>query len=99
MTSAHSTRNTSIRTRKIRGEDSLLSSISISERAEGPEGIAGVIRCEKPFFGSANMAQRGREKRSEKSVCGRTKGELPVETRALTESVFYKSPMSNREFA
>src|SRR5919106_3173409 len=42
MTSAHSTRNTSIRTRKIRGEDSLLSSISISEREEGPEGICGV---------------------------------------------------------
>ena len=45
MTSAHSTRNTSIRTRKIRGEDSLVSSISIAEREEGPEGIAGVIRC------------------------------------------------------
>jgi hypothetical protein len=37
-TRPQSTRNTSIRTRKILGEDSLLSSISISER-EG--GIAG----------------------------------------------------------
>ena len=47
MSSAHSTRNTSIRTRKIRGEDSLFSSISIAEREEGPEGIDGVIRCKK----------------------------------------------------
>ena len=39
MTSAHSTRNTSIRTRKIRGEDSLVSSISIAERVEGPEAL------------------------------------------------------------
>src|SRR3954451_1694603 len=30
--SEHSTRNTSIRTRKIRGDDSLVSSISIAER-------------------------------------------------------------------
>jgi hypothetical protein len=51
MTSPHSTRNTSIRTRKIRGEDNLVSSISISERAEGPEGIAGVIRSRKAAFG------------------------------------------------
>ena len=61
MTSAHSTRNTSIRTRKIRGEDNLVSSISISEREEGPEGIAGVIRYEKPRSGT-NMAQRAGEK-------------------------------------
>src|SRR5437868_4905550 len=40
MTSAHSTRNTTIRTRKIRGEDSLVSSISIAEREEGLEAIA-----------------------------------------------------------
>ena len=58
-TSAHSTRNTSIRTRKIRGEDSLLSSISMSEREEWPEGIAGVIRCESRRWGT-NMAQRRR---------------------------------------
>src|SRR5450631_3984032 len=44
MTSAHSTRNTSIRTRKIRGEESFVSSISIAEREAGPAGIAGVIR-------------------------------------------------------
>src|ERR1700687_5124205 len=47
--SAQSTRNTSIRTRKMRGEDSLLSSISIAEREGEPEGIADVIRCEEPF--------------------------------------------------
>src|SRR5271166_6143340 len=38
-TSAHSTRNTSMRTRKIRGEDNLFSSISMAERGEEPEGI------------------------------------------------------------
>src|SRR3954470_1067490 len=58
MTSAHSTRNTSIRTRKIRGEDSLLSSISISEREEGPEGIASVIRYEKPRWRQYGTAGR-----------------------------------------
>src|SRR5882757_9785758 len=43
--SAHSTRNTSIRTRKIRGEDSLLSSISIAEREEGPDAIGLIVTC------------------------------------------------------
>ena len=33
--SEHSTRNTSIRTRKIRGDDSFVSSISIAERVVG----------------------------------------------------------------
>src|SRR5215204_1147162 len=70
MTSAHSTRNTSIRTRKIRGEDSLLSSISISEREEGPEGICGCIRYEKPSWGT-NMAQRAGEKSWEAAISGR----------------------------
>src|SRR5947209_7974624 len=51
MTREHNTRNTSIRTRKIRGEDSFVSSISMSERAEGPEGIAGVIRSKSRFGG------------------------------------------------
>src|SRR5512141_1094646 len=73
MTSTHSTRKTSIRTRKIRGEDSLLSSISIAEREEGPGGIAGVIRCEGPRAG-LNMAQRSREK----SLCGAGKGNFGV---------------------
>ena len=36
--SEHSTRNTSIRTRKIRGDDSLVSSISIAERVVGAIG-------------------------------------------------------------
>jgi hypothetical protein len=64
MTSAHSTRKTSIRTRKIRGEDSLGSSISIAERGAGLDGIADVIRCEEPVSGT-NMAQPSREKRSD----------------------------------
>src|ERR1700756_2326984 len=50
-TSAHSTRNTTIRTRKIRGDDSLVSSFSIAARGEGPEGIANDIRCGEPVFG------------------------------------------------
>src|ERR1700745_2640362 len=49
MTSAHSTRNTSIRTRKIRGEDNLLSSISIAERAAGLAGIAGISVAKSRF--------------------------------------------------
>src|ERR1700688_294714 len=61
MTSAHSTKNTSIRTRKIRGEDSLVSSISIAERAEGPEGMA--LSVARDRFWGLNMAQPGREKR------------------------------------
>ena len=52
MTSAHSTRNTTIRTRKIRGEDSLVSSISIAEREEGLEAIAGVIPTEELLSGA-----------------------------------------------
>src|SRR5476651_3689 len=62
MTSAHSTRNTSTRTTKIRGEDSLFSSISIAGREAGLGGITDVIRCEEAVSG-INMAQRGREKR------------------------------------
>src|ERR1700741_3148583 len=44
MTSVHAIRNTTIRTRKIRGEDSLFSSISIAERDEGPAGILASMR-------------------------------------------------------
>src|SRR4030081_3118124 len=83
MTSAHSTRKTSIRTRKIRGEDSLLSSISIAEREEGTGGIAGVIRCEGPLT-KLNMAQRGREK----SPFGDGKRELRRET-GLRHSAYF----------
>src|SRR5258705_11362101 len=64
--SPHSTRNTSIRTRKIRGEDSLLSSISIAEREEGPAGItmSSIARscCSSPQYGTAvpgKKASRG----------------------------------------
>src|SRR5690242_14413646 len=41
-------RNTTIRTRKIRGVANLVSSISIAARGEGPEGIANDIRCGEP---------------------------------------------------
>src|SRR3954470_3012995 len=72
----HSTRNTSIRTRKIRGEDSLLSSISIAEREEGPDAIGLIATCWEGTFVGINMAQRCREKRP---VEGRHSGnrELP----------------------
>src|SRR6266702_3874673 len=50
MTSAQSTRNTSIRTTKIPGEDNLVGSMSIAERAEGTGGIADDIRCWEPVF-------------------------------------------------
>src|SRR5664279_5415288 len=93
MTSAHSTRNTSIRTRKIRGEDSLLSSISISEREEDPEGIAGVIRCEKPRV-AANMAQRAREKRSKGLISGGDYGNFTLKP-GLVCSVFWTGSPSN----
>src|ERR1700750_2661571 len=60
--SAHSTRNTSIRTRKIRGGASFVNSSSIVERGEG--GISGFIPCkQRQFFHAPNMAQRAREKR------------------------------------
>src|SRR5712692_1609092 len=94
MTSAHSTRNTSIRTRKIRGEDNLLSSISIAEREEGPEGIAGVIRCEKPLSGT-NMAQRPREKRSESPDFRWMNGNFTLKP-GFDYSVFCQCSMSSR---
>ena len=60
--SAPSTRNTSIRTRKIRGDDSLLSSISIAWRGEGPAAIAFLISGLPGAALSPNMTQRGTEK-------------------------------------
>ena len=51
VTSAQSTRNTSIRTRKIRGEDSLASSISIVEREEGAGAGIAVSSIGGIFFG------------------------------------------------
>src|SRR6185437_6809173 len=50
ITSAQSTRNTSIRTRKIRGEDSLASSISIVEREEGAAAGIAVSSMGTSFF-------------------------------------------------
>jgi hypothetical protein len=52
----------------------------MSERAEGPWGIAGVIRYESRVW-TANMAQRGREKTSEKACFREAARELHVETR------------------
>jgi hypothetical protein len=43
-----STRNTSIRTRKTLGEDSLVNSMSREERGEVPDGMADVIHYESP---------------------------------------------------
>src|SRR5258706_13295069 len=77
VTSPHSTRNTSIRKRKIRGEDSLVSSISIAEREEEPEGMDDVIRCEESIPGT-NMAQRCREKKPVADGLGREKGNLSI---------------------
>src|ERR1044071_1414553 len=79
ITSAHSTRNTSIRTRKIRGDDSLVSSISIAARGEGFWAIAGHHPLTKARS-SANMARKRGEKRSECPLFDQTKGELEVET-------------------
>jgi hypothetical protein len=56
----------------------LLSSISIAEREEGPEGIADVIRCEGNAFGR----QYGTAEPGEKASCGPAgeKRELQRET-------------------
>src|SRR3990170_7063854 len=66
ITSAHSTRNTSIRTRKIRGEDSLLNSISIAEREEGPEAIGLIATC---WEGDAVGHQYGTAVSGKKASC------------------------------
>src|SRR5947209_2040091 len=63
MTSAQSTRNTSIRTRKIRGDDSLVRSISIAAREEAFWGIGRRHPWRKSRGRAANMAQERREKR------------------------------------
>src|SRR5882757_4026274 len=87
MTSAHSTRNTSIRTRKIRGEDSLVSSISIAEREEEPEAIDDVIRCEEPISGH----QYGTAASGKKGGCklfAAGKGELRGETGLRSRAYF-----------
>jgi hypothetical protein len=54
----------------------------MSERAEGPWGIAGIIRYESRVWTAktANMAQRGREKRSENACFGEAARELHAET-------------------
>src|SRR3954453_22611085 len=62
--SAHSTRNTTIRTRKIRGDDSFVSSISIAERA-APGGIGqGVRKFGRdrfgPQYGTATAGKQSR---------------------------------------
>src|SRR5882762_157830 len=59
--SEHSTKNTSIRTRKIRGDDSLVSSISIAERVVG--AIWQESGLKEGTVSGLNMAQRRRENR------------------------------------
>src|SRR6476619_8645097 len=95
VTSAHSTRNTSIRTRKIRGEDSLLSSISISEREEWPEGICKCHPLRKAALGT-NMAQRAGERSRESRDIGRQKWNLCLKP-DFDINVFCNGLMSNRD--
>src|SRR4029079_17565290 len=97
MTRLHSTRNTSIRTRKIRGDDSLLSSISMSERAEGPEGIACVIRSKKRLLGGQYGTARLRKKIRKPSLRP-TKGELDAETGLGLEGIV-ETLVVHRDFA
>src|SRR4051794_21394408 len=87
MTSAHSTRNTSIRTRKIRGEDSLLSSISISEREEGPEGICGCHPLRKSRAGEP-IWHSGLEKKAGKPRFRVDDGGTSSRNPALTSAYF-----------
>src|ERR1700749_257803 len=51
--SAQSTRNTSIRTRKIRGEDSLVSSTSMAERDDAGIVISVAGTVLEPHYGTA----------------------------------------------
>src|ERR1700754_4043257 len=94
MTSAHSTKNTSIRTRKIRGEDSLLSSISISEREEGPEAMCHPLRkaARGRQYGTA-----GERKKIERPDRGKDCGNFPLKP-ALVCGVFWTGYLSTRLF-
>src|SRR3954454_10556873 len=99
MTRPHSTRNTSIRTRNIRGEDNLLSSISISEREEGPEGIEGCIRCEKRRWGNQYGTAWQREKLRSPISC-RRKWNFTVKPRfdlGVFLGVFGEGPAADRD--
>src|SRR3954469_11410676 len=60
--SAHSTRNTSIRTRKIRGDDSFVSSISIAERVVGAIGCRVRVGEDRfgPQYGTATAGIQSR---------------------------------------
>src|SRR5215207_2381013 len=97
MTSAHSTRNTSIRTRKIRGEDSLLSSISISEREEGPEGICGCHPLRKAELGNQYGTAGWRKKLGSRDFGRRWWNPFP--NPGFDISVFCNVSMSNRDFS
>src|SRR5215471_15087750 len=89
MTSAHSTRNTSIRTRKIRGDDSLVSSTSMAVRGEGFWGI-GLTSSVTKRGRVANMARIRGEKRPDCPLFDQTKGELEVETGHYLPAYFSK---------
>src|SRR5437773_721696 len=96
VTSAHSTRNTSIRTRKIRGDDSLLSSISISEREEWPEGICGCHPLRKAAlgnqYGTAGWRKKLGSRDFEETML------KPFPKACFDISVFCNVSMSNRDF-
>jgi hypothetical protein len=59
----HSTRKTSIRTRKTLGEDSFVYSMSMAERGEAPDGMAGIIHyeaCLPPHYGTGPAQKKRR---------------------------------------
>src|SRR6516162_4214167 len=94
-TSAHSTRNTSMRTRKIRGEDNLFSAISMAERGEEPEGI--LISVDKEPVSRLTMAQRQLEKSGHRPLSWRDDGNLsgrPIHPPLLHAAMrpFYRKP-------
>src|SRR3954470_22046568 len=99
--SAHSTRNTSIRTRKIRGDDSLVSSISIVEREVGT-----VAMCASSAGGrSKSGGQYGTAERQKKigwpGIAGATRNFrlkprliTSVSAKHLFDETFTGSPMT-----
>src|SRR5690242_21567650 len=78
-TSAHSTRNTSIRTRKIRGEESFVGSISCTEREA--VCIAGAIRPREAAFSAPTVWHSASGRKVRLSVDPGEQRELPREAR------------------
>src|SRR5579883_784504 len=91
-TSAHSTRNTSMRTRKILGEDSLLRSISMAERAEEPEGM--LISMTRNRFHAALWHSGGWKKAAMAHFHG---ARMVVATKTRHRSEEHTSELQSRE--